>query len=230
MVGEQELLPTNHLSQLRTEMSSLKEIVGNLVLLISSFHKDDPNRLQLGTCDEHVWARACKAKLLKEQGAKQEDPNRACSTTACRPTKEQKQLDQARLQEGQLRQDLSKQLHKKQEDKKQTIGHNNNSLGPACNNSSLGNNSLGIEEQQECRESLEQQPLAFRRSSLQLWKILIDTGAELSVAPRDFAAEIQLSPLHQDLELRTANGEAIEIFGLRTVQLLSQGFSFSMTL
>ena len=135
-----------------------------------------------------------------------------------------------------FRQDLSSQQKLEQENKHKSLGQNNNnlgtnnnSLGPACNNNSLGNNSLGIGERQECRESLEQQPLAFRRSSLQLWKILIATGAELSVAPRDFAAEIQLSPLHQDLELRTANGEAIEIFGLRTVQLLSQGFSFSMT-
>ena len=64
---------------------------------------------------------------------------------------------------------------------------------------------------------------------MQLWKILIDTGAELSVAPWDFAAEIQLSPLNQDLQLRAASGRAIEIFGLRTAQLLSQGFSFSMS-
>ena len=73
MGGEQELLPTTHLSQLRNEMSSLKDTVGNLVLLISSFHKDDPNSFQLGTCDEHVWAGACKDKLPKEKGAKQED-------------------------------------------------------------------------------------------------------------------------------------------------------------
>ena len=58
---------------------------------------------------------------------------------------------------------------------------------------------------------------------------MIDTGAELSVAPRDFAAEIQLSPLNQDLQLRAADGRAIDIFGLRTVQLLTQGFSFSMS-
>ena len=94
---------------------------------------------------EHVQERACRDKLAK--GAKQED------------SKEQKQLDQqqkeARLPEGQLRQDLSskrgqdpsqpqgelRQLPKKQEDKKQTIGCNNNSLGPACHNNSFGNNS-----------------------------------------------------------------------------------------
>ena len=90
MGGEQELLPTTHLSQLRTEMSSLRETVGNLVLLISSFHKDDPNRLQLGTCDEHVWARACKAKLLKEQGAKQEDPNKSLQHNSLQANKRTK--------------------------------------------------------------------------------------------------------------------------------------------
>ena len=58
---------------------------------------------------------------------------------------------------------------------------------------------------------------------------MVDTGAEVSVAPRSFAAEIQLSPLEQsDLQLRTATGIAIETFGIRTVQLLSQGFSFTM--
>ena len=93
MGGEQELLPTTHLTQLRSEMSSLKETVGNLVLLISSFHKDDPNSFQLGTCDEHVWVGACKDKLLKEKGAKQEDLNTACST-ACKANNNNMQQQQ----------------------------------------------------------------------------------------------------------------------------------------
>ena len=61
-------------------------------------------------------------------------------------------------------------------------------------------------------------------------KILLDTGAELSVAPWDFAAEIPLSPLQQDLKLQTADGRAraIKILGVRTVQLLTSGFSFSI--
>ena len=59
---------------------------------------------------------------------------------------------------------------------------------------------------------------------------MVDTGAELSVAPRSFAAEIQLSPFEQDdLQLRTATGKEIETFGTRTVQLLSQGFRFTMS-
>ena len=68
------------------------------------------------------------------------------------------------------------------------------------------NNSLGIGEQETAE-----------RSSRQTWKILVDTGAKLSVAPRSFAAEIQLSPLEEDLELRTANGIAIQTFGIRTL-------------
>ena len=44
------------------------------------------------------------------------------------------------------------------------------------------------------------------------WRILVDTGAELSVAPRSFAAEIPLSPLQaNDLKLQTADGKNIDI-------------------
>ena len=58
---------------------------------------------------------------------------------------------------------------------------------------------------------------------------MIDTGAEISVAPRSFAEDVQLSPLTQNLELRNADGRAINIFGMSTVQLLSQGFCFDMS-
>ena len=59
--------------------------------------------------------------------------------------------------------------------------------------------------------SLEQQPLACESPKQNLghaWRILVDTGAELSVAPWSFAA--------------------ITTFGIRTVQLQCQGFSFIM--
>ena len=218
MVTEPEL-PTS--SQMLTSMSA----EGHLVLLADSFNQDSLKSIELGK-------RACKTKL-STKGAKQEDPNLACSLTAYKQKQqtreEQKQLDQARLQEGQLRRDLQQDENKQNNLGSSSLGTNNQSLEPACNNSSLGNNSLGIGDQQECTESLERQPLAFQRSSLSIWKILIDTGAELSVAPWDFAAEIQLSPLTQDLQLRVANGRAIHIFGLRTVQLLTQGFSFCIT-
>ena len=88
-----------------------------------------------------------------------------------------------------------------------TNNNNNNNLG---NN----NNNVGTGEQE--------------RPLKRPWRILADTGAELSVAPRSFAADTQLSPLEEDLQLRTANGRAIQTFGRRTVQLLCQGFSFTM--
>ena len=61
---------------------------------------------------------------------------------------------------------------------------------------------------------------------------MIDTGAEISVAPtsKGFAAQVQLSTLgRNDLQLRSADGKAINILGLRTVQLLTHGFSFCIT-
>ena len=45
---------------------------------------------------------------------------------------------------------------------------------------------------------------------------------------RSFADFIQLSPIEDDLELRTADGRAIETYGIRTVQLLSQGFKITV--
>ena len=216
------------------QLTNLQEAVGNLVLLLDSFHKGDPSSFEL---DEKK--RACREKLSK--GAKQEDPYTACSSIACRQTtqqaKEQRQLTQERLPKGQLRNDLP------QEAKKQTIGQtslgaNNlrgtsgfeaNNLG-TLGHKSIRTNSLEDEDQQQqCSGSLEQQPLASQRSSLQIWKILLDTGAELSVAPWDFAAEIQLHPLKQDLQLLSAKGEAIETYGVRTLQLLTPGFSFNMS-
>ena len=69
-----------------------------------------------------------------------------------------------------------------------------------------------------------------RRPPPRPWRILVDTGAEISVAPRSFAAEIQLSSLQpSDLQLQTANGKKIETFGIRNLQLLCRGFSFEMS-
>ena len=62
------------------------------------------------------------------------------------------------------------------------------------------------------------------------WRILVDTGAEISVAPRSFAAEIPLRSLQpSDLKLQTASGTNIETFGVRNLQLLCHGFSFEMS-
>ena len=239
---EQELSTASHFIQLSSDGLGLQRADGHLVLLIDSFNKDEPTSLsQLrSTCahlHEHVWDRACKNELAEQEGAQQQDPGKACSTTACRQQK------QKPLQEGQLRTaDLSSEqkleqrgenkrrgtkacitrsaaypsqpqgepnkLPKKRWCRQQHLTSKNNSLG---NN----NNSLGIGAQE--------------RPPKRPWRILVDTGAELSVAPRSFAADTQLSPLEEDLQLRTANGIAIQTFGMRTVQLLCQGFSFTMS-
>ena len=208
MATELELQTTSYM------MNSL-DAEGHLVLLIDSFNRDSLKSIKLAK------ERACKDKLRTKGDKKQQTKQ------------EQMQLDQARLHSSQ---------RKLEQEKKQTIGQNSlgaNSLrrtsGFETNNlgtlghKSIRTNSLGIEDHEVCTESFEQQPQAFERSSLQIWKILIDTGAELSVAPQDFAASIQLSPCNQDLQLRTATGKAIKIFGVRTVQLLTPGFSFCMT-
>ena len=205
MTKELELKATSHV------FTSL-EPDGHLVMLLDSFNQETLKSFEL------------EKGLVDHDQVKTKERQEACNLTACRQTtekatqtkEEQMQLDQARLQEGQLSHDLSSQQKLEQENKQNNLGNNslgtnNKNLGPARNNSNLGNNSLGIEDQQECKESLEQQPLAFQRSSLQMWKILIDTGAELSVASWDFAAAIQLSPLQQDLQLRAADGRAIGI-------------------
>ena len=50
--------------------------------------------------------------------------------------------------------------------------------------------------------------------------ILIDTGAAISVAQKDFASQTELSPLEGTFQLKTITGNAIQAFGRRTVQLV----------
>ena len=86
-----------------------------------------------------------------------------------------------------------------------------------CNNSLGTDSSLGTITEEESTTSFDQEQ----------WMILVDTGAELSVAPRGFAAQLQLDPL-EGTELRTADGRAIKTFGRKTVELTTLGFSFTM--
>ena len=59
--------------------------------------------------------------------------------------------------------------------------------------------------------------------------ILIDTGAAISLAPRSFAQDVELSPIESTLQLRTVTGQAIEAFGRRTVQLVGPNLSFQVS-
>ena len=99
----------------------------------------------------------------------------------------------------------------------------NNSLGTTSSvgtNSSIGtNSSLGTIPEEEPTTSFDQEKCM----------ILVDTGAELSVAPWAFASQSELSPAPPDLQLRNADGRAIQIFGVKTLQLFCQGVSFTMS-
>ena len=204
---EQELSTASHFIQLSSDGLGLQRADGHLVLLIDSFNKDEPTSLsQLrSTCahlHEHVWDRACKKELAEQEGAQQQDPGKACSTTACRQQK------QKPLQEGQLRTaDLSS------EQKLEQRGENKRRGTKACTTRSAAYPSQPQGEPNQllrrrwCRTapqttSLEttkqEETTANNKNSLGLgtqqrpptrpWRILVDTGAELSVAPRSFAA------------------------------------------
>ena len=210
IAGEQELLEPHHVS--------LQRSGGHPVLLLESFYGSDPTRFQKLRKEsfEHVEERAYSDKLSK-RGAKQEDPNIACSR-ACKQqgehnrvdfknNKKQQQLEQlargktmgkgkGSQPQGELEQPPKKQSLEQEEQET----NKSNSLG--IGEQMANNNSLGREEQQTASRSP-------RQNLGQAWMILVDTGAELSVAPRSFADFIQLSPLEDDLELRTADGRAI---------------------
>ena len=208
----------------KTHMITSFESDGDLVLLLDSANQVTQQGLELGkglVNLDHVTQEACSTACKQTKETQTEEQQAACSLTSCRPTKQQAkqekmQLDQARLHKGQLGHDLSKQQKLEQEEAKQTIGIQN----------SLGANNLGTRGFEANNLGILGNK-SIRTNNFQ--KILIDTGAELSVAPGDFAAEIQLCPFQGDLELRTADGRAIEIFGVRTVQFLTSGFSFSMS-
>ena len=61
------------------------------------------------------------------------------------------------------------------------------------------------------------------------WAILVDTGAGISVAPRSFAPEIPLRALERPMELRTATGDMIPIFGKKTMHLLTSNLCFEVS-
>ena len=67
------------------------------------------------------------------------------------------------------------------------------------NNNNNNNNSLGI-----------------GTKNTAAFGILIDTGAAISVAPKDFASQSELSPLEGTFQLRTITGNAIRAYGRKT--------------
>ena len=221
-VSAESKLRKEHHSQLRAEVSELKELVGNLVSLVS-VNQVQPNNLELRTC-EHVWKRACTDKLLTTKGAKQEDPREACNTTACKQDKQQQLEQQQNIAKTSLGIGTSLRTEEQLEQKKL---EQKEGAAPSCNNNKTTTTNNNMQQQQLRPDSLGTEA---KGSPKRPWRILVDTGAELSVAPRSFAAEIPLSSLQpSDLQLQTADGKKIEAYGMRTLQLLTHGFSFKMS-
>ena len=158
-----------------------------------------------------------KPKSLEQEEAAKEEACTARSTAYSAKPQEEQQLLTARA--------CKKACKKKRKKQQQAAATSNNELHIGSNTS------LGIGEQQPMG-SLEQQTLACKSPKHNLgrsaWRILVDTGSELSVAPWSFAEESLLSPLEEAIELHTATGEAIKTFGMRTVKLDCRAFSFVM--
>ena len=221
MSDESKFQKIEHHSQLRAEVSELKELVGNLVSLIS-VNQVQPNNLELGTC--HVWKEACNNKLLTTKGAKQEDPREACSTTPCKQDKQQQLEQQQNIAKTSLGIRTSLRTEEQFEQKKL---EQKEGAATSCNNNKTTTNNNNMQQQQLRPDSLGTEA---KGSPKRPWRILVDTGAELSVAPRSFAAEIPLSSLQpSDLKLQTADGKNIEIFGMKSLQLVCHGFCFAMS-
>ena len=199
---EQKLTQNPHFAQLRAEVMSLKECIGHLVRLLDSFHKESSIQIL-----EHVGKQACTDKLVQTNGAEQ-DPMETCSLTTCKTKGELSRMDVPQHKQQQLEQP-QKQEQKEEEGASEAEA----SEGMQTQHNSLGTeqiNSLGIGEQQKGY----------------MCQIMVDTGAETSVAPRSFADHVQLSSSQNDLELRGADGRKINIFGTRRVEVVTVGFSF----
>ena len=206
---------------LRRDTQSLRECVDDLVKLIHSHHEENRRNFQelrdaKGEANRVEITQNKQQQQLEQQEQQQAD-------------EQEDQLDKADL-DSQPKLEKKKKRNRTRKRKKQQVAweqtsYNEHQQEAWCNNSlgtysSLGtNSSLGTIAEEESTESFDQEK----------WMILVDTGAELSVAPWAFASQVMLSPAPEDLQLRNADGRAIQIFGLKTLQLFSQGVSFTMT-
>ena len=221
---------------LRTEMKSLRECVSLLVsecrhsfqelkdsLGIAKLDKGEDNRMDFTQNKRQQQLEQHKQEQPDEQDDQLE---RADLDSQTKLTKEEAATQGELGQLTQKKKRKRNRKHKKQEVAWEQTSYNEHQEDEAwCNNSlgttsSLGTNnsigttsSLGTIPEEELPESFDQEKCM----------ILVDTGAELSAAPWAFASQAELSPAPPDLQLRNADGKAIQIFGLRTLQLFSQG-------
>ena len=198
---EQKLLRNPHFHQLSLEVASLKECTEHLVRL--SLCKESSEH-SLG----HDGEQACNNKLEKRDGTAK-DPTGACSF--CKTRGEHNRMD---VTQNMQQQQLAQQKQKPKEEgggASQEEASEQDRPKQNTQQNSLGTRSIGIREGE----------------SASMHQILVDTGAQLSVAPRSFADHIPLSFSQNDLQLRGADGRSIHILGTREVELVTTGFSFT---
>ena len=185
-------------------------------------HKNKPKSLQEEEAETKA-AEACTARSAAYSAKPQEEQQ--LLTEWCNNAGRACWIQPQQPQQHHNTRTCKKACKKKRKKQQQSAAASDNELHIGSNNS------LGIGEQ-EPMGSLEQQTLACKSPKHNLggsaWRILVDTGSELSVAPWSFAEDTLLSPLEEAIELRTATGEAIKTFGMRTVKLDCRGFSFVM--
>ena len=200
---EQKLLRNPHFHQLSLEVASLKECLEHLVRL--SLCKESLEH-SLGQDGEQ----ACNNKLEKRDGTTK-DPTGACSLASCKTRGEHSRVD---ITQNKQQQQLAKQKQKPKEEEggaSQEEASEQDRPKQNTQQNSLGTRSIGIGEGEPAS----------------MYQILVDTGAQLSVAPRSFAEHIPLSFSQEDLQLRGADGRSIHILGTREVELVTTGFSFT---
>ena len=94
------------------------------------------------------------------------------------------------------------------------------SIGSLEQNASTTNLPADRSQEQNNNNINNNNSLGIGTKNTAAFGILIDTGAAISVAPKDFASQTELSPLEGTFQLKTITGNAIEAFGKRTVQLV----------
>ena len=151
---EHKLLRNPHFTQLRAEVDRMKDCIGHLVKLLDSLYEESPMQYP-----RQVGKQACIDKLERQDGAQASPTRGEHNRMDVTQNKQQQQLATQEQKPKEEEEGASQEEASEQDRPKQN--NNNNSLGTNY----IG--SLGREEQE----------------AMTLHRILVDTGAETSVAP-----------------------------------------------
>ena len=155
----------------------------------------------------------------KQQDELPEENNKSTTTQTC-----WNELQQGQKMQQQIAAASAKELEHR------ICNNNNNSLDRE--GQSLGNLESETQTQQACRSPKHNNntsSLGIGIKNKAAWGIMIDTGADISLAPMSFAPTTELSPLESTLQLRSVTGKAIPAFGRRIVNMIGSQLSFRVS-